>query len=137
MGSLQSRIRISWKLLLIAMLAVLSAVALVISNTIRLMVYGRMREVRILRIVGASDFLIRVPFMIEGAVYALAGLGFALGVLWGGLQVLARRNAWLAAVEFLPPIAIGALALVFIVLATVASLLSVQRCLDEPSRLQS
>jgi cell division transport system permease protein len=60
-----------------AMLAILLVTAsiLLISNTIRLSMYARRREVEVMKLVGATDWFIRWPFVIEGVVVgALGGL---------------------------------------------------------------
>ena len=51
------------------------ASVLLIANTIRLSLYARRREVEVMKLVGATDWFIRWPFMIEGVlVGALGGL---------------------------------------------------------------
>jgi cell division transport system permease protein len=63
--------------LTMALLAVLLVVAsmLLIANTIRLSLYARRREVEVMKLVGATDWFIRWPFVIEGVlVGALGGL---------------------------------------------------------------
>jgi len=58
----------------IFLLAVLSVVAIfLISNTIRLTVYARRREIEIMKYVGALDSFIRLPFIVEGLLIGLIG----------------------------------------------------------------
>jgi cell division transport system permease protein len=57
--------------------------AVVISNTVRLTVFARRREVAIMKLVGATDWFIRWPFVIEGIVLGLAGTLLAVGALAG------------------------------------------------------
>jgi cell division transport system permease protein len=60
-----------------------AAMVFMVSNTIRLMIYARQDEVRILRLVGATRWFVRAPFLIEGLTWGLcAGALGALG-LWG------------------------------------------------------
>ena len=67
--------------LIIGVIVVLSAL-FVISNTVRLTVMARARTIEVMRLVGATDWFIRMPFVIEGAVQgALAG-GLAMVLLW-------------------------------------------------------
>jgi cell division transport system permease protein len=60
----------------LAALLVISAV-LQVSNTIRLAAFARRREIGIMRLVGASSWYIQLPFLLEAAVAALFGVGFA------------------------------------------------------------
>lgn len=68
--------------LALALLGMLSAaMVFMVCNTIRLMIYARQDEVRILRLVGATRWFVRAPFVIEGLTWGLcAGLLGALGL---------------------------------------------------------
>ena len=70
-------------------LAVLLVVAsiLLISNTIRLSLFSRRREVEVMKLVGATDSFIRLPFVIEGVV--LGALGGVLAMLLLGIGKVA------------------------------------------------
>jgi cell division transport system permease protein len=54
---------------------------LLIANTIRLSLYSRRREVEVMKLVGATDWFIRWPFVIEGIVVGAAGSVLAIVVL--------------------------------------------------------
>ena len=54
---------------------------LLIANTIRLSLYARRREVEVMKLVGATDWFIRWPFVVEGIVVGAAGALLAIGVL--------------------------------------------------------
>jgi cell division transport system permease protein len=56
---------------------------LLIFNTVRLSAFSRRRETGIMRLVGASNFYIQMPFLLEGAVAGLLGGGLASGILIG------------------------------------------------------
>jgi cell division transport system permease protein len=71
---------------LLAILLVVASV-LLISNTIRLSLFSRRREVEVMKLVGATDSFIRWPFVIEGVV--LGGLGGLLAVLLLGVGKVA------------------------------------------------
>src|SRR5579875_1511040 len=66
-----------------AVLAVLLTIAsvLLIANTIRLSLYARRREVEVMKLVGATDWFIRWPFVIEGTMVGAAGALLAIAVL--------------------------------------------------------
>ncbi|MDQ5894108.1 MAG: Cell division protein FtsX [Actinomycetota bacterium] len=57
---------------------------LLIGNTIRLSIYTRRREIEVMRLVGATRWFIRWPFMIEGVVVGILGGTIAILVLWIG-----------------------------------------------------
>ncbi len=63
--------------LFVVMLALVSLIF--INNTIRLAIYSRRQEIAIMRLVGASNWFIRAPFMLEGIFQALIGAGLAIG----------------------------------------------------------
>ena len=54
----------------------------IISNTIKLTVYSRRLEIGIMKAVGATNFFIRLPFVVEGAVIGLLSAGIAYLVTW-------------------------------------------------------
>ena len=53
-----------------------------IVNTIRLATFARRREIEVMKLVGASNWFVRVPFMAEGLVQGAIGAGFAFGLVW-------------------------------------------------------
>ncbi|WP_445151795.1 permease-like cell division protein FtsX [Baekduia sp. Peel2402] len=70
----------------LAILLVIASI-LLISNTIRLSLFSRRREVEVMKLVGATDSFIRWPFVIEGVV--LGGLGGVLAVMLLGVGKIA------------------------------------------------
>jgi cell division transport system permease protein len=70
-------------LIVIAALLLIASVMLV-GNTIRLSIYARRREVEVMRLVGATNWFIRWPFVIEGLIVGLSGAALAVGVLYLG-----------------------------------------------------
>ncbi|MBO3724733.1 permease-like cell division protein FtsX [Actinomyces bowdenii] len=70
------------------------AAVLLISTTIRLSAMSRSRETGIMRLVGASNLFIQLPFILEGVVAALIGALLAVGTLWAGVNYVVET--WLA-----------------------------------------
>jgi cell division transport system permease protein len=68
--------------LFIALVQILAA-ALLISNTIRVAAFSRRRETGIMRLVGASNFYIQLPFLLEGAIAGLIGAILACASIIG------------------------------------------------------
>ena len=62
----------------------LVASLMLVGNTIRLSIYARRREVEVMRLVGATRWFIRWPFMIEGVVVGFVGGLVAILILWLG-----------------------------------------------------
>lgn len=60
----------------------LVASVLLIGNTIRLSIFARRREVEVMRLVGATNWFIRWPFIIEGIICGIAGAAAAIGLIW-------------------------------------------------------
>lgn len=88
-----------------ALLVVFLAMAtlFIISNTIRLTVFARRKEVIIMRYVGATDWFIRWPFILEGMTLGFAGAvvaSFIIDVSYGAL--LSKIHATLAFLPMLP-----------------------------------
>ncbi|MDP3275180.1 MAG: permease-like cell division protein FtsX [Deltaproteobacteria bacterium] len=74
----------------IALVILLCAMA-VVSNTVRLSLHARMREVEVLRLVGAAPSYVRSPFLAEGALLGSGGAVVAVALL-GALFVLFRSR---------------------------------------------
>lgn len=82
----------------VAVIVIFVAVAgVIISNTIRLTVFARRREIGIMQLVGATNTYIRLPFICEGLLDGIAGSAIAIAVL-----TLARRTLWPRLLEALP-----------------------------------
>lgn len=72
---------------LILMLLLTCATIFIIANTIRLTVFARRKEIAIMKYVGATDWFIRWPFILEGICFGLVG---------GGISALILRNFYAA-----------------------------------------
>jgi cell division transport system permease protein len=94
----------------------LMAAAFIVANTVRLVIYSRLEEVEIMRLVGAAEGFVKAPFYIEAFIQGLAGAVLGLGVLYIVFHALAAQVAQsgfaaLFPVRFLPPALLAAIAL--------------------------
>jgi len=79
------------QILIFGVAAVLFVSALVlILNTIRMAIFARRREVAIMKLVGATNWFIRVPFMLEGMIQGVAGAAVAFVVVFLGRNLVAQ-----------------------------------------------
>jgi cell division transport system permease protein len=65
--------KIIWIVFLVMVLVLLAASTLLIANTLRLSIFARRREIEVMKLVGASNWFVRGPFMLEGLLTGLAG----------------------------------------------------------------
>lgn len=67
----------------LALISLLFVISLfIIANTIKIVIYARKREINIMKYVGATNWFIRWPFVIEGMILGLLGSGIALGFVY-------------------------------------------------------
>jgi cell division transport system permease protein len=71
----------------VALILIVAAILLV-ANTIRLSAFNRRRETGIMRLVGASNFYIQLPFLLEGVIAGLLGWALAAALLIGVKSLL-------------------------------------------------
>lgn len=76
-------------LVLIALLLFVSF--FIMSNTIKLASFSRREEIGIMKMVGASNSFIRMPFVIEGLILGLLGSGLAFVATWGLYNVITEK----------------------------------------------
>ena len=75
-----------------AVIAVLLVVSLlIISNTVKLAMYDRKDEIAIMKMVGATNGFIRLPFIVEGFSLGMMGAILAFGLEWVGYDALVQR----------------------------------------------
>jgi cell division transport system permease protein len=121
--------------LLAAGLAVvmLLAAVLLITTTIRLSAVSRRRETGIMRLVGASNLFVQLPFLLEGAIAAVVGSLLAVGALWLGVRYLVtdwleQSVDWVAYVTTGDVVRVAPLlVLVAFLLAAVSSVVTLNR----------
>jgi cell division transport system permease protein len=71
----------------IIVIILLAASTILIANTIRLSIFARRREIEVMKLVGASNWYVRGPFMLEGVLTGLAGSLAAVILLFLGREV--------------------------------------------------
>lgn len=76
-------------MVLIAMLVFVSI--FIMTNTIKLATFGRREEIAIMKMVGATNGFIRMPFVIEGLVLGMLGGGLAFVAVWGVYNVITGK----------------------------------------------
>ena len=75
----------------IGVIIILLVVSLfIISNTVRITMFSRRLEIKIMRSVGATSWFIRWPFMVEGMVLGIISGALALGFVWGIYYLVER-----------------------------------------------
>lgn len=76
----------------VVIVGILFSVALVIiSNTIKLTIYSRRKEINIMKFVGASDFFIKLPFVVEGILIGIISAFLSHIVLWFSYNYLVSK----------------------------------------------
>lgn len=120
--------------LLVSLVMLLSA-AVLIANTVRMGLFARRKEIGIMKLVGATNWRIRLPFLIEGLIESLVGAAAAILVLFGlkvaFINPLYGTIAWMPWVTNGDVIAIVPwLLLAGVVVALVASLVGMRRFLE-------
>jgi cell division transport system permease protein len=120
---------------LIVSIVMLIAAAILIANTVRMGLFARRKEIGIMKLVGATNWRIRAPFLIEGLFESLIGAGAAVLFLFG-LKV-AFVNPLYGTIQFVPWVTnrdviavIPQLLIAGALLAVVASMVGMRRFLD-------
>jgi cell division transport system permease protein len=81
-------------MMLVAAVILLVAALMLILNAIRMATFARRREIEVMKLVGATNWFIRVPFMLEGIIQGLVGGLLAFAAVWGldqWMQTAARN----------------------------------------------
>jgi cell division transport system permease protein len=76
-----------WVIFLVAVVLLVVASTLLIANTIRLSIFARRREIEVMKLVGATNWFIRGPFMLEGLLCGLGGSLLAVVLLILGKEL--------------------------------------------------
>jgi cell division transport system permease protein len=87
-------LQVAWVLgiiILVGSLVLLVAATILIGNTIRLSIFARRREIEVMKLVGATNWFVRAPFMLEGLICGLAGSIAAVVLLLVAREVALPR----------------------------------------------
>jgi cell division transport system permease protein len=63
---------------------------IIIGSTIRMAILARTKEIEIMRLVGATNWFVRLPYVIDGTLKGLAGGALAVGLAWGTSTLVTR-----------------------------------------------
>lgn len=124
--------KMKWIALLVA-LAVGIAALILIATTIRMAIYARRKEIGIMKLVGATNWFIRVPFMLEGMVQGVVGASVAVVLLLPSRPLLAgfAPGDYRFTISFVDIAGWGAVLMATgVVVGAVGSLLGLRRFLD-------
>lgn len=111
----------------------------IISNTVKITVAARRREIGIMKYVGATNGYIRGPFMVEGVILGLVGTGIAILITFYGykylVNALSEKLYVLFTVYMIPPqVMINDVAIIFIAIGVgiglLGSIISLKRFLN-------
>lgn len=117
----------------------LLAAAALIFNTIRMAMFARRREIEVMKLVGATNWFIRVPFMVEGMIQGLIGAGVAVGGVFLSNWALDRYLSESSSLQLLESFVVATedvwrtsflLMVIGVIVGTVGSAIAVSRFLD-------
>lgn len=108
---------------------------LIVSNTIRLTVFARRKEIEVMLMVGAAEWFVRWPFILEGVVQGLLGSAVAAALVGGSYSLVVPKL--IETVPFLPilsaaallPTLIPSLIILGVIVGALGSFISVNRFL--------
>ncbi|PZG50360.1 cell division protein FtsX [Spongiactinospora gelatinilytica] len=106
--------RLRWSALAVAFILVFAAI-LLIGNTVRLSAYNRRRETGIMRLVGASNLYIQLPFVMEGMIAGLVG-----GVVAATLLIMSKVFLFESVGQYLGSSALGWNDVAWVIMLTMA-----------------
>ncbi len=86
------KVRNAVNIISVVLVSILGIVSVfIMSNTIKLATYTRREEIAIMRMVGATNAFIKMPFVIEGLLLGILGGGLAFGAVWGLYEVTCQK----------------------------------------------
>lgn len=110
-------------------------VVFIVTNTIKLTIYSRREEIEIFKLVGATDWFVRLPFLLEGMIEGLVGGCIAILVLFLGYLAFSTKEIYLIGpmpikVAFLPPEHMVIVFFLSMVLGIIGSFIAIGRFFD-------
>src|SRR5487761_2478389 len=114
--------------LALALVLLLSATVLIL-NTIRMAIFARRREVSVMKLVGATNWFIRIPYITEGFIQGLLGSGVAMLAVWALHIWYPLHNEFQLSTSALLGTNIVVL-IVGVVIGSVGSAIAIRRFLD-------
>jgi cell division transport system permease protein len=122
------------RMLSVVMIAVLlGAAVLLIANTTQLAIYARRREIEIMKLVGATNWFVRLPFMLEGIAAGVTGALISLVMLAVGKEVVRSQIPPFIPTTALHGVALGQIVWLLtlgIVVGALGSAVAVRRFLE-------
>lgn len=123
----------------VAIIAVLLVVSLfIISNTVKLAMYDRRDEIAIMKIVGATNGFIRLPFVVEGFFLGIIGAAVAFFLEWGLYDLLSVKIGQVDYLKLFQLVPFGDVLIIMVATFAIAglfvgifgSLMSIRKFLD-------
>jgi cell division transport system permease protein len=112
------------------------ATVFIVANTIRLVIYSRRDEIEIMRLVGAAEHFIKIPFYFQGLIQGAVGAGIGLTILFAAFVFMASNIeqgtfSGLFNIRFLSPPVAGLIILLSMLIGWFGSYISLKQYLKD------